>query len=189
MEVIRRYDAVFGIAILPPPLMTDDLHLQGVFGIGSSILPDHLDRGHGNEDDDHRRGERPGDLQRRMAVNRGRIRLIRTGSEPDHDVDEADLNYGKHGNPPPEYHPEEAAEVFAQFGGGGKRGLRERTLASCKAEEQGCRGQHSKLLRPSVAASIHVLTAHPLCRRRPTPGNPPQLDAGTAAGQTPAAAR
>ena len=80
--------------------------------------------------------------------------MIRTGSEPDHDVDEANLNYRKHGDPPPEYHPEEAAEVSAQFGGGRKRGLRERTLAACEGEEQGYRSQHSKLLYPSVAAPI-----------------------------------
>src|SRR5207244_5401145 len=72
VQLVGGREAEIEILELPPPLVTDHLDLEGIRWRLAGRRKDGAHRGHGHEDEDHRRREGPGDLHERVTVRRRR---------------------------------------------------------------------------------------------------------------------
>src|SRR4029077_15069099 len=131
-------------------------------------------RGYGHEHEDHRRCERPTDLERGVTVRGLRSRTAFAVAEPDQGDEEQGLDEDEHDHGPPEYVGEQLIDRTTEIGPRPQRGLWEG--AGTAAQGEGGGGQPEATARHGVAGPQVTLPLRP-----PHPGTPGSMDAGARA--------
>jgi hypothetical protein len=126
VHLVGGGEAVLGIAELPPPLVTDHLDLEGVV-LGFGRRPDVEERGEGrhrHHGQDHRRDDRPGDLELGVAVQLAHPALLALAlPEPQDPKEQGDRDEYENDRGDPEHHPEQGVHLLGDGSGGVQRVL------------------------------------------------------------------
>ena len=150
VEIAGGDDPELRVLELPPPLVPDDLHPEGVLrrrGLGPE------DRRHGREGDegqDDRRDEGPGDLEQRAAAHLPWDRLGVALPEPDDRDQEEDLDHEEDGRVPSEDLDEDPVRGPAEVGS--RRQRRRRRVQEAAAGQRETDGQRPESRDPGRAA-------------------------------------
>ena len=146
VEVAGGDDAELRVLELPPPLVPDDLHPEGVLR-RRGLRPE--DRPHGREGDerqDDRRDEGPDDLEQRAAPHLPWDRLGVALAEPDDRDQEEDLHYQEDRRVPPEDLHEDPVGGPAEVGS--RRQRRRRRVQESAAGQHESDGQRPESRDP-----------------------------------------
>ena len=129
VQLVRGTDPQRRVAILPPPLMADDLDPQRALGCVARGLENRAHRGNGDEHEDQRRRERPANLERRVAVHRLRRRGTRSRAIARDRVQQQRFDDDEDDHCPPKNVGEQVVERSAEIRSRRERRLWERSAA------------------------------------------------------------